>query len=86
MVSDDWRYAPGSDAHYSISLIAGLVDAGEKTGVTVFTIAYDTRDSEEGGCDPDGCVPSNTRDSLFTDNSRWSCVSTLKDTTCRCQM
>ena len=34
---------------------------------------YDDRDAGDGGCDPDGCVPENTRDGSRAANSRWSC-------------
>lgn len=72
-----------SNTHCSILLIPDLVDAGERTEVTVSANAYDTRNSEESGCDPDGCVPSNTRDTLLIYDSRWSCIKSLENETCR---
>ncbi|CAM9135087.1 unnamed protein product, partial [Laminaria digitata] len=49
-----------------------LVDASDRTWVDVDANAYDTRTSGSG-CNPNGCVPDNTRDGSRSDNSRWSC-------------
>ena len=49
-----------------------LVDAGERTRVDVDATGYDERTSGSG-CEPNGCVPDNTRDGLRLANSRWSC-------------
>eukprot|EP00904_Undaria_pinnatifida_P003008 jgi/Undpi1/12708/HiC_scaffold_6.g02376.m1 len=58
--------------------VDGLVDAGTKTVVTVSTNAYDTRpgaDSNDIGCNLDGCLPELARDGNNDDiESRWSCA------------
>ena len=57
-----------------------LVDASEKTTVTVNANAYDTRISEFG-CAPYGCKADNTRDGNLS--TRWSCQEgRLKDENC----
>ena len=53
--------------------IPALVDAGKRTRVYVDATDYDYRDADDGGCDPNGCVPENTRDGSRAANSRWSC-------------
>ena len=52
--------------------IAALVEAGDRTWVSVDANGYDTRTSGSG-CSPKGCVPYNTRDNDIWANSRWSC-------------
>ena len=54
-----------------------------RTEVTVSANAYDERTLDDGGCDPDGCEPSKTRDSDIDGGSRWSCARSLEDKTCR---
>ncbi|CAN0252790.1 unnamed protein product [Ascophyllum nodosum] len=62
---------------------SGLVDASVRTEVTVRANVYDERTLDDGGCDPDGCEPSKTRDSDIDGGSRWSCARSLEDKTCR---
>ena len=52
--------------------IPALVDARLRTTVTVDAAGYDDRTSGNG-CNPDGCIPENTRDNDIEANSRWSC-------------
>lgn len=42
----------------------GVVEAGTLGAVETRATFYDTRMSEDNGCDPDGCVPSFTRVSI----------------------
>lgn len=42
----------------------GVVEAGTLGAVETRATFYDTRMSEDNGCDPDGCVPSFTRVSM----------------------
>lgn len=58
--------------------ISDLVDAAERTTVTVEASGFDERTSGSG-CSPDGCKPENTRDGSLDANSRWSCRSNLVD-------
>ncbi|CAM9541047.1 unnamed protein product [Ascophyllum nodosum] len=58
------------------SSVAELVDASERTSVTVSASAYDERSSGVG-CSPDGCVAANTRDNDLS--TRWSCMEDLTD-------
>lgn len=55
---------------------SSLVDAGERTTVTVETSAFDERTSEFG-CSPHGCTAENTRDNNLDVSSRWSCKGDL---------
>lgn len=55
---------------------AALVDAAERTTVTVEASAFDERTSGSG-CSPNGCTPGNTRDNSLDANSRWSCSGNL---------
>ena len=64
-------------------MIPGLVDASVRTEVTVRANVYDERTLDDGGCDPDGCEPSKTRDSDLDGSSRWSCARSLENKTCR---
>ncbi|CAM9917621.1 unnamed protein product [Ectocarpus sp. 8 AP-2014] len=62
---------------------SALVDARKRTTVTKWANAYDDRTSEYGGCDPDGCKASLTRDQSWKDESRWSCSEKLEDAQCK---
>eukprot|EP00904_Undaria_pinnatifida_P012875 jgi/Undpi1/8718/HiC_scaffold_25.g11183.m1 len=57
----------------TVGTTSALVDAGKRTWVDVDATGYDKRDADDGGCDPKGCVPENTRDGSRKANSRWSC-------------
>lgn len=39
----------------------GVVEAGTLGAIETTATFYDTRMPEGNGCDPDGCIPSNTR-------------------------
>ncbi|CAM9282699.1 unnamed protein product [Ectocarpus sp. 6 AP-2014] len=62
---------------------SALVDARKRTTVNKWANAYDDRTSEYGGCDPDGCKASLTRDQSWQDESRWSCSEKLEDAQCK---
>ena len=66
---------PGNFVRHLTSTPA-LVDASERTTVTVEAVAFDER-TAGSGCSPDGCTPENTRDSSLDANSRWSCKGDL---------
>ena len=53
-----------------------LVEAAERTTVTVYANGFDERTSGFG-CSPSGCVAANTRDG--TTSTRWSCKVDLID-------
>lgn len=59
-------------------VVSALVDAGERTTVTVEATGLDARTSGSG-CSPSGCIPENTRDNNLEANSRWSCSGRLVD-------
>ncbi|CAM9447733.1 unnamed protein product, partial [Ectocarpus sp. 13 AM-2016] len=62
---------------------SALVDARKRTAVKKWANAYDDRTSKYGGCDPDGCKTSFTRDRSWKDESRLSCSEKLKDAQCK---
>lgn len=59
-----------------------LVDARERTTVTVDASAYDTRTKSDGGCNPSGCSADKSRDQNTRNNSRWSCSEALENDQC----
>ncbi|CAN0133967.1 unnamed protein product [Scytosiphon promiscuus] len=56
----------------------------EDTTVTITTTQFDSRLSDDGGCDPSGCTAALTRDGDLGEASRWSCALSLggEDSTC----
>lgn len=62
---------------------ADLVDASERTSVSVSANAYDDKVSDNYGCDPEGCTPELTRDSDLDLYSRWSCRYAIKHERCQ---
>eukprot|EP00903_Cladosiphon_okamuranus_P018634 g17151.t1 len=57
-----------------------VVEAGTLAPVTATTDLYDTRLSNESGCDPDGCTAALTRDGDVSEGSRWSCAPSIGGT------
>lgn len=65
------------------TMFPDLVDAAEKTTVSVKASAYDTDTASDNGCDPSGCTASKTRDGDLDGNARWACKYDLKNKKCR---
>lgn len=65
-----------------LDFVPDLVDASERTDIDTSANAYDARVSTIGGCDPGGCAPEFSRDSVIAPESRWSCKYDLEGKPC----